>query len=52
MPEVQLPTEPITMHQTKEWVTDLIDELLNSGCLEQETKSIVEKTMNACAGCI
>jgi hypothetical protein len=52
MPEAQLLMEPIIIHQFKEWVTELIDELLNSSCLEQNTKSTLEETKNAHAGCI
>jgi hypothetical protein len=52
MSEVQLHMEPIIMHQTKEWVSELTDDLLNSNCLEQNVKSTLEKARNACAECI
>jgi hypothetical protein len=47
MPQAQLHMEPLIMHQTKEWVSELTDELLKSNCLEQNAKSTLEETRNA-----
>jgi hypothetical protein len=49
MPKVQLHMGIILGCQTKGWITS---EGLVTNCVEQETRSIVEKMRNAFAGCI